>query len=445
MFFIYLWCATSGTLTTWDSPTRYYADLARGFVQGKLYLPTRDFQVDYTVYQGRYYLYWGPVPAILLALLSPFRSGRVGDLQLTFAFAWLTSSMLCLTAIALWDRFFVSLPRYLLWCMLPVLSLASPAAFMLNNYMAGRIYEASITAGQFFLAAGMLAALCALRRPASRWWLALAGTLWALAIGARWTLLVPVGILLLLLTAWMVRPQQVASRAHALLPALLLPVALGLAGLGWYNWARFGSVLESGNSYQRNEAGPQFKRPLSPMWGPVFILQNAYNYALNPVEVQAQFPYLRAQYGRAEPVLPEYGLPSQYGAQQMVGALYSAPFIVFALAPMAAFLRPRARSAAIPMDPRAAAEGLNWLMLSLGAAGLGTLAVLLSFFWAAARYAYDATSLLMPLAVVGFWWGFRALGSQPGYRTLYTAIGLLLAAISVVVSTLLAISAVGAV
>src|SRR5690349_19264948 len=36
---IYIWLISSGTWTEWVSPTRYYADLARGFEKGNLFIP----------------------------------------------------------------------------------------------------------------------------------------------------------------------------------------------------------------------------------------------------------------------------------------------------------------------------------------------------------------------------------------------------------------------
>src|SRR5262245_55615099 len=35
---VYIWLVSSGTWTQWVSPTRYYADLARGFANGNLFM-----------------------------------------------------------------------------------------------------------------------------------------------------------------------------------------------------------------------------------------------------------------------------------------------------------------------------------------------------------------------------------------------------------------------
>ena len=38
---VYIWFISSGTWFSWVSPTHYYADLARGFLKGNLYLPIK--------------------------------------------------------------------------------------------------------------------------------------------------------------------------------------------------------------------------------------------------------------------------------------------------------------------------------------------------------------------------------------------------------------------
>jgi hypothetical protein len=71
---VYAWFISSGTWTSWGSPTRYYTDLARGFELGHLYLARNvsprllaspgpynantsnnlEFPLDLSYYQGKY-------------------------------------------------------------------------------------------------------------------------------------------------------------------------------------------------------------------------------------------------------------------------------------------------------------------------------------------------------------------------------------------------------
>src|SRR5512138_2143011 len=103
---IYVWFASSATWTTWESPTRYFADLAKGFQRGHLYMVTKPSPgllaspdpyellpggqikgpIDVAYYQGRFYLPWGPTPALVVLLFRWLLHWWLGDLQLVFGF-----------------------------------------------------------------------------------------------------------------------------------------------------------------------------------------------------------------------------------------------------------------------------------------------------------------------------------------------------------------------
>jgi hypothetical protein len=149
---VYIWFVSSGTWSTWTSQTRYYADLARGFQKGHLYLaiqvpaslmnspdpyePTAAFvsqgPIDYSYYQGRYYMPWGPAPALIVLLFREVAHRWLGDLQITFGFLCGVFLVQCLVLSRIWDRYFQTLPRWLslaiCWQVWPILT------YMLNNY-----------------------------------------------------------------------------------------------------------------------------------------------------------------------------------------------------------------------------------------------------------------------------------------------------------------------
>src|SRR3984893_16414151 len=84
---IYIWVVTAGTITSWPVyTTNYYDMLADAFLHGQTHLlvepdprllelpdpydPIANMRYrlhDLSLYQGKYYLYWGPVPGLLLA------------------------------------------------------------------------------------------------------------------------------------------------------------------------------------------------------------------------------------------------------------------------------------------------------------------------------------------------------------------------------------------
>lgn len=455
---IYVWFISSGTWTTWHSPTRYYADLARGFERGKLYLPTKvepnllelanpydpdtrvdiHAPIDISYYQGRYYLYWGPVPAVILALVSPWVHGRVGDLQLVFVFVTGILIIQVVLIVAAWDRFFSDLPKWILCLPIFVVGLVSPVTFLLNNFISARIYEAAITAGQFFLLGGLLFALAAIHKGYSAVHLILAGTCWGLSIGSRQILALPIALLVIWVSLRLLaRNHWSLKKLTALLP-LGLPLVIALTALGWYNWARFGSVLESGWYYQL--AGPNLQKYQDILFSPGYTVQNIYNYLLNPFKLTLQFPFIQPEYGRTSALIPFFSLPPLYSSQYLAGILFTQPFAIFT-----AFAWPGKRSkrfaeTVLDQSQDASAVSLTVLVLSLDILCLSSFVVLLFYFWSAMRFLVDFMPSLMLLSVIGFWQGVQRFEHQHTVRKWFVALGVCLAAFSILVSTLLALS-----
>ena len=457
---VYVWVVSAGTWTTWVSPTRFYANLARGFERGNLYLPSNSDSIPYelpdlsnpeakwghevpldvSLYKGKLYLHWGPVPALLLVALNPFISGRVGDLQLVFGFVCGILAIQITLMIVIWDRFFRNLRVWLLSLSILIVGLAGPTTFILTSSRNARIYEAAVISGQFFLIAGLLAALFAMVRPVpSRMLLVLAGIFWALAIGCRIFLAVPVGVLLILIIwrLWRIMRWRVLFRLDVLL-LVLLP-ALGIAGLGWYNWARFGSVMETGNHYQW--PGGNFSKTLSDFVSPGYIVQNLYNYLIHPFALGSKFPFLYIQYGVSEPLVPALSSPAGYGSQYIAGLLLTCPFIFFS-APMLA----RSISYVIQnhryskMEDGDHGSSLGWAIIALSATFLFAFGFLLLYFWGAMRFMFDFFPSLILLSVIGFWQAYQSRTEKPTERKLLVYLGITLAGWSILVCTLLAIS-----
>ena len=76
---------------------------------------------------------------------------------------------------------------------------------------------------------------------------------------------------------------------------LTLPLVLGLAVLGWYNWARFNSVFETGFIYQL--AGPFLQLYRHVLFSPLYILPNLYDYLLVRPKIIRIFPFLKSGAG----------------------------------------------------------------------------------------------------------------------------------------------------
>jgi hypothetical protein len=446
----YFWFAGSGSWTTWPERTNYYVLQARGFQKGELkipvepsekllaladpYDPSQRFGVaeplDVSLYKGNFYLYWGPVPALLLVPIRTEVLRRLSDLHLVFGFSCGLFLVLACLVVVLWDRYFSSLPKWILILSVLVAGLAGPTLWTISS---GYIYEAAIIGGQFFMAIGFLAALSALHgsiAPDAK--LLLAGSFWALAIGTRLTLILPIGFMVLMVL-WRLWKTGSAGFAGLLRKSIFLggPMLLGLALLSWYNWARFGSFTETGITYQL--AGTHIQKHMDGFFSPQFILQNIYNYLLAPIQFDHEFPFIYGNYGRVEPVLPFYDLPDFYNTNPVTGLLFLAPFVFFSL-----FHLKRRQVASTDGHEQPHAE-LSWILVTLSGAVLLAILFLLLFFWASMRYMTDFFPMLVVLSILGY---FQAYGwaRQRGRERRMAWIGVIVAVYSMGMSALLTIS-----
>jgi 6-phosphogluconate dehydrogenase len=83
---------------------------------------------------------------------------------------------------------------------------------------------------------------------------------------------------------------------------------------------------------------------------------------------------------------------------------------------------------------------MNWIMLALSGSYLITFGIIFSYFWAATRYMEDVMPSLLMISVIGFLQGYKALSQRPGWKRLYTSIGLILASGSILISTMVGLS-----
>ena len=455
---VYVWFASSGTWSTWTSQTRYYADLAHGFQKGHLYLAIRvptslinspdpyepsapwvsQGPIDYSYYRGRYYLAWEPVPALIVWLVRVTLQVWLGDLQLTFGFLCGIFLVQCLLMMWIWDHFFQALPRWLPWVSMLLAGVAGPTTFMLNNINAGRIYDAAIAGGQFFLLSGFLCAVLALQKRSS-WCVALAGTSWALSVGTRPDLVLPIGVMVLGVSTCVLRRDGWSVGAIKAFSFLCVPLLIGGVLVGWYNWARFGSIFETGYFYQM--AGVNIHKYWNARFSLRYVIPNLYGYLLNPVLITRGFPFSQVQASTLDLISSFVSVPNFYYVQMLTGILWSAPFVIFALVPLAGVGRFAViRQQPTPGTPVEEQRLLSWIQWTLGLSCLVALGLVLSYFWAAMRFLENFTPSLILLSAIGFWQGYQQLVRKRFWQRSYAALGVILSIVSIVISILGTIS-----
>ena len=433
---VYAWWVSLGLWTNWPATTNYYDLLATAFGHGQLalevepdpallaladpYIPDNRQGIpvlwDASLYESKYYLYWGPAPALVLTLVKLFYAKEIGDNLLTFAFITGMFVFLALILLEIKKNYFSQTPRRVVIFGIMLGGLINPILFVLVN---PRVYEAAVASGQFFFTGGLYWLFTAFNRPSIPR-LALAGIFFALAVGSRTILVLPVAFLTLVVLIWAVKANR--AKTFAFIPALALPLALGAAGYAWYNYARFGSVAEFGYSYQLT--GFNIHETAGQTFSLAYIPLNLFKTLLNPFETKTSFPFIRPTLWAGPSWFYGYRPKIYYLlAESITGILVGSPFLVFAFI---AGLRKK--------------QDINWISTSLIGSTLLIFLTLQIFFYTTMRYLLDLVPALTLLAVTGFWQGLHLLKPRRPAQYLFAILGAGLWAYTILVSFLLAFS-----
>ncbi len=430
---VYVFFVSAGHFTHWPTYLTFLDDQAEGFRAGHLHFAVEPAAAllakanpfdarwkplwywDASLYNGHYYLYWGPVPALLLAgFKTLFRvHARVGDQVVVFALA----SIQALAGLLLIDRvqrrLFPALPGFFVALAVAVFAFATPTPY---NLARAGVYEAAIVGGHAFLIAGLVFAFDAVSvvgRQRSR--LALAGVCWVLAVGCRASI-APAVVLLALLTCWLVAPRDPARwrlRASAL-RWVGAPIAAGVTLLLVYNKLRFDAWLDFGRHYQLTWIS--FGGSIS------YLPANVWSYLARPGALHCTFPFLSAISDAGARALPVWlHQPRGYVVYEpVIGVLLAVPWAWLAPATAAigvrrlwVLARPGTRIAAGPTD-----LALTWLTAATTIAAVASFAIPLTLFWATMRFLGDATAALTLAGTLGWWLWYDRVREQRSARRL---------------------------
>jgi len=434
IFLIYLWFGSDGLWKTMHNETNYYDLQANAFAKGQLeldvqpdpallaftdeslYEPSNREGIpalwDATLYNEKYYLYWGPAPALILTPLKFIYKPDLGDKLLTMLFMMGTLAFLNLTILSLWHRYFNQLPHWAVLAAVAFAGLVNPMPYVMVE---GRIYEAAIVAAQFFLSGGLYFLLPNFDKP-SLPRLAAAGTFFVLSIGSRTTILPAVAVLSIIILIWAYQTQR--QRMVSILLAFAIPIAIGGAGYAGYNYARFGSITEFGYKYQLTSYN--LYENLGETFALEYIPPNLFKTVLNPLERRESFPYIFPTRW-AGPALLENYQPKMYltYTENITGLFISSPFIFLALL---AFIKPR--------------REMRWTITTITFMFIAIFFILQAFFFVAMRYMLDALPTLSLLTIIGFWHGFDLFKNSK----IYITITLVLLAYTLALSLLISFS-----
>jgi hypothetical protein len=301
----YAFVVTAGKFQLLHWTSDFYDQLAEGFRAGHLYikaLPSAallarenpwdwqspddwdEWKWDMSLYNGHYYVYFGPVPALLLLGAKLFYSGVVHD-QWIVLFCMLMRLYAGTALIVRYARDqYPQLASWALYLAIVVFAVASPTAFFMVRPV---VYEACIASGQGFLCLGLYCAYMGLRAPQTqaRWFVA-AGSCLGCAAASRASLIISAP---LIVAATLFCAQRAAGYSLRKLMAAGLalagPLAVCLALYALYNQLRFESPFEFGLKYQLT--GRQVTSETR------FLLPNLASYLGAELSWSCKFPFVR--------------------------------------------------------------------------------------------------------------------------------------------------------
>lgn len=433
IIFIYIWYTTAGKWEVTYNETSYYDLLASAFRHGQLALEIQPDPAlltfkdeslyeprnregipvlwDATLYKGKYYLYWGPAPALLLTFVKFFYAQEIGDRFLALFFLSTTLIFLTLILFDLYKNYFKHIPNWAVLFAIAFVGLINPMVYVLVE---GRIYEASIAAAQFFLMGGFYFLFSAYHQPnISK--LFLAGLFFALAIGSRTTVLFAVAFTSIVVLFWVIKEYQ--SKVISYLIAFAIPLLIGGIAYATYNYARFDSFTEFGYRYQLTSYNLYEK--LDETFSSNYIVPNTYKTLFNPLEQRISFPYFfPTRFAGPAWLETERGF-YLLKAESVTGLLISSPFLLFIF------------FAGIQKDKK-----IFWIILCVAGSSLLLFFTLQAFFFVAMRYLLDLIPTLALLAVIGFWNGYTLSKN----KTIFFVLSLFLLTYTITLSLIISIS-----
>jgi hypothetical protein len=271
---------------------------------------------DGSFYQGRYYLTWGPAPAVTTFLPPRLVGLRIQENLAVTLYCFFGALFAAMALTLLVRRLVPGTPRPVIWTGSATIALATSMPWSLRT---PTIYQAAITAAFFFMMAGLLVLLRELLReqPPRRGHLSIAATLFGLAVLSRPPMVfVVLGVTVL---AWLLRPE---ARRRT------VPLILGITAIAGiifmaYNMARFSGPLDFGHKWL---TGGDFRHvPFNDITN---LPPGLYGYLIAPLHMTVGFPYFHL------PPPPDAPLASNpiYNGEPTGSMLWAVPFALLALA-----------------------------------------------------------------------------------------------------------------
>ena len=347
---------------------------------------------DASLYNGKYYLYFGPVPALTLYLPLKLMLGHhTSDGVVVFLMG--TGCFLMSVLILFRCRSLLRGPGYTFALFISILAVG------LNNFFGHflrrpQVFEAAIISASFWLLVAVWSMVSFFSTGAvKKRYLLLSSLAVGLAIGCRYSYLLSSALLLVpVLHVLLNRRRDEPLPYRALVRRALVsfgPWALVMGLFLLHNYLRFDNPLEFGQKYQLTGVTIS-KLQLASLR---YVPHNFNYYFLSFIRPDLIFPFFH-EFSN-QPLL-NIATPEGYHAVWNSVGVFNSPFILFAL------LAPWALLGFSPRSGLAANHAARWCLLCVVVAAAANISVLLVFCGIVVRYLLDFVPLLLLTASISY-------------------------------------------
>lgn len=382
---------------------------------------------DRPYYKGKYYVYFGMAPLLMAHAPIYFLTGHVPSLALACWWLGSLAVVAMLWGIRTMGRALIAKPNLLLFLGVQLAAVSSSLVWYLQvglshyhmpyiteifwlGILVGSIY--SLFTPRDLLEAGQAVGGSHLRGWLRRVLLLLAGVSIVLIVMSR-PLVLLMGLVLTLPAVWILFQENYRAKLKPFcLDALfaVVPVVIGACFVMWYNYVRFESITEFGQSYQLT-VDDNSANKLVFAWP---LLRNSlYYYLFEPLEYSKEFPFVMV-------TLKHYFDTGNYSFIVDRVALFTLPMMWF----LAVFLLPRrnkstkqqAADSSPALEVYAKRQRLLWPMFWAWVVATVFLAYGMAYnAGVSGRYTMDiitGTSYLAAMAVLLLFQGQQGAGSS---------------------------------